>query len=120
METLEFLEDLGPEHELNVLGNGRHDVPMVTVSKTYQKLFLNVAAVKALRGIKKHIKIGKARGYLLFHFTDDDRYLGFVVDKNGGASMSVAKLLSISGIRIEQLDRRTPVLIQDGFAVPYL
>ena len=34
--------------------------------------------------------------------------------------ISIARVLSISGVRAEQLDRKTPVLIQDGFAVPYL
>ena len=120
MNELDLLSDLGPEQELNVLGNGRCDIPMVTVSKTYHKLFLNVATVRALRGIKKHVKVGKAKGYLLFHFTDDSRYLSFTFDGNSGAVISISKILSISGIRVEQLDRKTPVLIQDGFAVPYL
>lgn len=120
METLEFLEDLGPEQELEVFGNARSDVPMTAASKYYQRLFLNASAVRALRGIKRHVRVGKARGYLLFHFTDDERCLNFVSFPSGGATISIARVLSISGVRAEQLDRRTPVLIQDGFAVPYL
>ena len=120
METLEFLEDLGPEQELEVFGKVRFDVPMTAASKYYQRLYLNAPAVRALRGIKRHVRVGKARGYLLFHFTDDERCLDFFSFPSGGAMISIARVLSISGVRAEQLDRKTPVLIQDGFAVPYL